>query len=69
MIVGSTNRSIAALPPAWLLRNVRPALRWWSRMAAHIPSDCRLSDLEAELKQFSVNVWGRQSGFAGSSRQ
>src|ERR1019366_5056938 len=35
-----------------------PALRWRPRVAAHIPSDCRLSDLEAELEQFTVNVWG-----------
>src|ERR1017187_9511446 len=35
-----------------------PALRWWPRVAAHIPSDCRLSDLEAELEQFTMNVWG-----------
>ena len=27
-------------------------------VAAHIPSDRRLSDLEAELEQFTVNVWG-----------
>ena len=27
-----------------------PALRWWTRVAAHIPSDCRLSDLEAKLE-------------------
>ena len=35
-----------------------PALRWRPRVAAHIPSDCRLSDLEAELEQFPMNVWG-----------
>ena len=35
-----------------------PALRRWPRATAHIPSDCRLSDLEAELEQLTVNVWG-----------
>src|SRR5450830_1380573 len=35
-----------------------PALRWRPRVAAHIPSDCRLSDFEAELEQFTMNVWG-----------
>src|SRR5664280_1004479 len=35
-----------------------PALRWWPRVAAHIPSDARLGDLEAELEQFTMNVWG-----------
>src|SRR6202165_2333334 len=34
-----------------------PALRWWPQVATHIPSDCRLSDLEAELEQFTMNVW------------
>ena len=41
-----------------------PALRRWQPAAAHIPSNRRLSDLEAELKQFAMNVWGAQSGFA-----
>src|ERR1019366_4969912 len=35
-----------------------PALRWRPRVAAHIPSNCRLSDLEAELEQFTMNAWG-----------
>src|ERR1019366_7551164 len=35
-----------------------PALRWWARVVAHIPSYCRLSDLEAKLEQFAMNVWG-----------
>src|SRR5450759_1981713 len=34
-----------------------PALRRWQLAAAHISSDCRLSDLEAELEQFTMNVW------------
>jgi hypothetical protein len=47
-----------------------PALRWWPPVAAHIPSDCRLSDLEAELEQFTMNVWGApEAGSPGSSRQ
>ena len=29
-----------------------PALRWWPPAAAHILSDCRLSDLEAKLERF-----------------
>src|ERR1035438_4146750 len=41
-----------------------PALRRWPPTAAHIPSDCRLSDIEAELEQFTMNVWAPQSGFA-----
>src|SRR5471032_1592133 len=33
-----------------------PALRWWPRVAAHMPSDCRLSDIKAELEQFPMNA-------------
>src|ERR1035437_9126493 len=33
-----------------------PALRRWQPAAAHIPSDRRLSDLEVELEQFTVNA-------------
>ena len=35
-----------------------PALRWWPRTAAHISSDRRLSDLESELEQFTVDARG-----------
>ena len=35
-----------------------PALRWWPRGAAHIPSNRRLSDLEAELEQLTVDARG-----------
>ena len=41
-----------------------PALRRGSRAPAHIPSNRRLSDLEPELEQLTVNVWVPQSGFA-----
>jgi hypothetical protein len=34
-----------------------PALRRWPRVAAHVPSDCRLGDLEAELEQLAMNTW------------
>jgi hypothetical protein len=34
-----------------------PALRRWPPAAAHIPSDRRLSDIEAELEQFTMNAW------------
>src|SRR5664280_81468 len=33
-----------------------PALRRWQPAAAHIPSNRRLSDLEVELEQFTVNA-------------
>ena len=46
------------MPSAWLLRNVRQALRWGPRATAHIPSDCRFSDLESELEQLTMDVWG-----------
>src|SRR6201996_2200696 len=31
-----------------------PALRRWPRVAAHVPSDRRLGDLEAELEQLTM---------------
>jgi len=31
---------------------------WRAAVAAHIPTNCRLSDLETELEQFTMNVWG-----------
>src|SRR5207245_2229683 len=34
-----------------------PALGRWPRAAAHIPSDRRLSDIEAELEQLTMNAW------------
>jgi hypothetical protein len=34
-----------------------PALGRWPRATAHVPSDGRLSDLEAKLEQFTMNVW------------
>ena len=34
-----------------------PALRRWAPAAAHIPGDCRLGDLEAELEQLAMNAW------------
>src|SRR3982074_2967167 len=33
-----------------------PALRRWPRVAAHVPSDRRLGDLEAELEQLTTNT-------------
>src|SRR5665648_483493 len=33
-----------------------PALRWRPRVAAHVPSDRRLGDLEAELEQLTMNT-------------
>jgi hypothetical protein len=35
-----------------------PALRRWPPTAAHILSNRRLSDLESELEQFTMNVLG-----------
>src|ERR1035437_4064750 len=34
-----------------------PTLRRWQPAAAHIPSDRRLGDLEAELEQFTMDAW------------
>jgi hypothetical protein len=34
-----------------------PALRRWPPTLAHVASDCRLGDLQAELKQLTMNAW------------
>src|ERR1700737_2325003 len=41
-----------------------PALRRWPRVAAHVPSDRRLGDLEAELEQLTMNTRRAPSAFA-----
>jgi len=43
------------MPLAWLLRTCA-SLEMVAVTAAHIPSDCRLSDIEAELEQLTMNV-------------
>src|SRR5664279_4625400 len=50
------------------------SLEMVAAIGAHIPSDCRLSDLEAELEQFTVNVRGapervRSAHFANERAQ
>ncbi len=35
-----------------------PTLGRWPPTTAHIPSDRRLGDLEAELEQLTMNAWG-----------
>ena len=34
-----------------------PALVQWPRATAHVPSNRRLSDVEAKLEQFTMNLW------------
>ena len=47
-----------------------PTLRRGPRAAAHIPSDRRMSDLEAKLEQFTMNVWrAPDCGYAGDMRR
>src|ERR1700724_1113877 len=41
-----------------------PALRRWPRVAAHVPSDRRLGDLEAELEQLTMNTRRAPNAFA-----
>ena len=41
-----------------------PALGRWPPAAAHIPSDRRLGDLEAELEQLTMNAGAPHSEFA-----
>jgi len=41
----------------WIAEKRSPALRRWPRVAAHVPSDRRLGDLEAELEQLTMKPW------------
>ena len=55
-IVGRTKRSIAAMPVDVIAEKRSPARRRWPWVAAHVPSDRRLGDLEAELEQLTMNT-------------
>ncbi len=55
-IVGRTKRSIAGDAVEVIAEKRPPALRRWPRVAAHIPGDRRLGDLEAELEQLTMNT-------------
>jgi hypothetical protein len=55
-MVGTTNRSMAAMSGAWLCMKVRhPWLGGPRRLAMSF--DARRRDLKPKLEQFSVNVW------------
>src|SRR5580704_12555921 len=55
-IVGRTKRSIRRDAVGMIAEKRPPALRRWPRVAAHVPSDHRLGDLEAELEQLTMNT-------------
>src|SRR6266511_2944146 len=55
-MVGTTNKSMAAMCGAWLCRKVLPALTRRIAFLGHVLGDGRLSDRKAELEQFTVNM-------------
>src|SRR4030088_926850 len=55
-IVGRTKRTIAGHAVDVIAEKRPPALRRWPRVAAHVPSDRRLGDLEADLEQLTMNT-------------
>src|SRR6476646_9699396 len=61
-IVGTTNRSIEAIPSAWFRRNVSPALRWWAPMSGHVLGNRSLADIDAELEEFSMDARSAPEG-------
>src|SRR5215813_6257243 len=56
-MVGTTNKSMAAMRGAWLRRNVPQLCAKWVASAGHVLGDGRLSDRKAELQQLTVNAW------------
>jgi len=56
-IVGTTNKSMAAMSGAWLCKKVRhPWLGGPHRLTMYLATlDCR--DLKSELEQFAVDAW------------
>ena len=54
-MVGTTNKSIAAMSGAWLRRKVRHPCEA-ALPLDHVFGDARLSDLKAELEQFAMDA-------------
>ena len=52
-IVGTTNRSIAAMPSAWLRRKVLQ--RRWASPPGHVLGHARLPDIDAKVEKFAMN--------------
>jgi hypothetical protein len=55
-MVGTTNRSMAAMSGRWLPRKGAPSLRRRSQSLDHILRDAGLSDLKAELEQLAIDA-------------
>src|SRR5712671_85311 len=56
-IVGTTNRSMAAMSGAWFRRKVRHPWLGGPPSFDHVLGDARLRDLKPELEQFAVDAW------------
>src|SRR3977135_267863 len=55
-MVGTTNKSIAAMSGAWLRKKVFPSLTGRSTTLDHVLGDARLRDLKPKLEQFAVDA-------------
>src|ERR1700739_3194073 len=56
-MVGTTDRSMAAISWAWLRRKTRHAWLGGASPLDHVFGDTRLRDLKTELEQLAVEAW------------
>jgi hypothetical protein len=56
-MVGTTNKSMAAMSGAWVMQEGLPTLARWHPPLDHVLGDARLRDLKPQLEQFAVNAW------------
>jgi len=56
-MVGTTNKSVAAISGVWLRKKVRHPWLGGSRRLNMYLGDARLRDLKPELEQFAVDAW------------
>src|ERR1700738_5344992 len=63
-MVGTTNKSVAAISGVWLRKKVRHPWLGGSRRLNMYLGDARLRDLKPELEQFAVMRGAPQSGFS-----
>ena len=55
-MVGTTNRSMAAMSGAWLCKKVRRPWLGGGRRLTHVLGDARLRDLKPKFEQFAVDA-------------
>jgi hypothetical protein len=55
-MVGTTNKSMAAMSGRVITQKRAPSLAWRSASLDHVLGDARLRDLKPELEQFAVDA-------------